>query len=334
MDERPFFIVGSPRSGTTLLRFMLASHPRLWVPDETGFVPFLRVPPDQTLSPSETARVCRRIGQLNRGWDDTAAATSTAVRKQQNLRLGDLLDTLYRSRMADSGAARWGDKTPGYILHVPLIARIFPSGQFIHLIRDGRDVTLSAMAKWRHRFPERLYMDEIYLIRSWVRAVRCGRAAGAELGPNRYLDLRYEDLAEDPEGTLIRTCSFLGEDFHPDMLHHEALAQRVISSAGHAEVRDPVSSTRIGRWRTEMTPCHLWAAERVAGNTIAELGYEVTATRPPSATARVKLTIKAARCTAVRGVQRALEVCGFARLNRGKRRRRRDWGSRSSMGAR
>jgi len=327
VDERPFFIVGCPRSGTTLLRFMLASHPRLWVPAETGFVPFLRVPPDRTLSSSETARVCRRIGRLNRGWYETAAATSAAVRKQRNLRLGDLLDTLYRSQMAESGAARWGDKTPGYILHVPLIARIFPSGQFIHLIRDGRDVTLSAMAKWRHRFPERLYMDEFYLIRSWVGAVRRGRAAGAELGPNRYLELRYEDLAEDPEGTLIRICSFLGEDFHPDMLHHEALAQRVIFSGGHVEVRDPVSSTRIGRWRTEMTPFHLWAAARVAGDTIAELGYEVTTTRPPSATAPVKLTIKAARCTAVRGVQRALKVCGFARLNRGKRWRRPESGS-------
>jgi hypothetical protein len=207
-------------------------------------------------------------------------------------------------------------------LHVPLIARIFPSCQFIHLIRDGRDVTLSAMAKWRHRFPERLYMDEVYLIRSWVRAVRCGHEAAAKLGPSRYFELRYEDLTEDPEGTLIRTCSFLGEDFHPDMLRHEALARRVIFSAGHVEVRDPVSNTRIGRWRTEMTPFHLWASARLAGDTLAEFGYEVTATGPPSAMAPVKLTIKAARYAAVRGVQRVIDACGFARLNRGKRRRR------------
>jgi len=324
VDERPFFIVGSPRSGTTLLRFMLASHPRLWVPAETGFVPFLRVSPDRTLSPADTARVCRRVGRLNRGWSGIALATSAAVRDQLNLRLGDLLDTLYRCRMADSAAVRWGDKTPGYILHLPLIARIFPSAQFIHLIRDGRDVTLSAMAKWRHRFPERLYMDGHYLIRSWARAVRRGQAAGADLGPNRYFELRYEDLAEDPESTLVRTCAFLGEDFHTDMLHHETLARRVVSLAGHGEVSDPVSNTRIGRWRTKMTPFHLWAAERVAGTMLEELGYELTATGRPSPTAPVKLAVMGARYTAIRGVQRVLDACGFARLNRGKRRRRPD----------
>ena len=327
MDERPFFIVGNPRSGTTLLRFMLASHPRMWVPDETGFVPFLRVSPDRTLSPADTARVLRRIGRLNLEWSDTAVAASAAVREKRILRLGDLLDTLYRTRMADSGAARWGDKTPGYLLHVPLIARIFPRAQFIHLVRDVRDVTLSAMARWRHRFPERLYMDEYYLIRNWVRAVRCGKAAGAELGPNRYFELRYEDLVENPEGTLVRTCAFLGEDFHLDMLHHETLARSAVSSAGHLEVRDPVSNARIGRWRTEMTPFHLWTAERVAGETIAGLGYEVTATEPLSPMAPVKLAIKAARYKAIRSVQRALEACGFVRLNRGKRRRHTDAGA-------
>ena len=108
MDERPFFIVGNPRSGTTLLRFMLASHPRMWVPNETGFVPFLRVSPDRTLSPADTARVFRRIGRLNLEWSDTAVAADAAVRENRNLRLGDLLDTLYRNRMADSGAARCG----------------------------------------------------------------------------------------------------------------------------------------------------------------------------------------------------------------------------------
>lgn len=327
MDERPFFIVGSPRSGTTLLRFMLASHPRLWVPPETGFVPFLRVGPDRTLSPADTARVCRRIGRLNREWSDIAVTTSAAVRKHRDLRLGDLLDTLYRTRMADRGAVRWGDKTPGYILHVPLIARIFPTAQFIHLIRDGRDVTLSAMAKWRHRFPERLYMDEYYLTRSWVRAVSRGRAAGAQLGPNRYFELRYEDLAEDPEGTLSRACSFLGEDLHNDMLHHEVLARRVVSSTGHVEVRAPISNSRIGRWRREMTPAAVWEAERAAGTTLEEFGYEVTATGPPSATAPVRLALKTVRYKATRSIQRTLDACGFVRLNRGKRRRRPDWRS-------
>jgi hypothetical protein len=321
MDERPFFIVGNPRSGTTLLRFMLASHPRLWVPSETGFVPYLRVSPDRKLSPAETARTCRRIGRLNRRWSDTAAATSAAVRQREKLRLGELLDTLYRRRMAGCDAARWGDKTPGYVLHMPLISRIFPSCQFIHLIRDGRDVTLSALAKWRHRFPALLYMDEYYLLRRWALSVRCGREAGAELGRERYLELRYEELALDPEGALIRTCAFLGEEFHPGMLHHEALARRVISPAGHVEVREPVSSARIERWRREMTPAALWEAERVAGCTLVEFGYELSENIKPSLTARSRLVLKALRYGVTRSIQRALDLCGFVRLNRGKRRR-------------
>jgi hypothetical protein len=322
MTEGPFFIVGSPRSGTTLLRFMLASHPRLWIPSETGFIPFLRVSPDHGLDRSDRARVCHRIARLNREWSADAAGIREALEDGSDVRLGELLDSLYRARMAGSGAARWGDKTPGYLEHIPTIARIFPSCRFIHLIRDGRDVTLSATAKWRHRFPERLYMDGHYLIRSWARAVTMGRRAGAELGASAYLELRYEELVRNPETSLRQACAFLGEDFHPDMLQHEALARRVISPAGHVEVREAVSTASVERWRREMTPAAQWKAERAVGRTLEKLGYELAAPCPPSLMTRLSYASESTRYRATRIVQRALDLAGVARLNRGKRRRR------------
>jgi hypothetical protein len=262
--------------------------------------------------------VCRRIARLNREWEDTAGAFTPEAGE---LRLGDLLDRLYRSRMDDSDAQRWGDKTPGYVFHLPLISRIFPDCQFIHLIRDGRDVALSSMAKWHRRFPQRLYMDEQYLIRSWLRALSHGRSAGAALGPDRYVELKYEDLVLDPETRLGEICGFLGEDLHPDMLQHESLARRLVRSTGHVEVREPVFRASIQRWRREMSPEKLWEVERIAGPALEEMGYELSAAGSPSAAALVSLALKEARYVAVRSVQRALELGAFARLNRGKRRR-------------
>ena len=321
MTERPFFIVGYPRSGTTLLRFMLASHPRLWIPEETGFVPFLKVPSDRPLSPAEIRRATGRIARLHRGWRDAVRQLAAPGGGSQAPRLGDVLDSLYRYRMQPCGASRWGDKTPLYVLYMDRIAAIFPEAQFIHLVRDGRDVAVSAVAKWGRRWPQRLYMDQHYVLRRWVAAVDRGRRVGAGLGSARYLELRYEDLVRDAEGSLRRVCDHLGEAFDPMTLRHERLAREEIAAGGHEEVWQPVSAGRVGRWRRELAPAAVWTASRVAGTALEDLGYEPTDVTEVGAFARLESAVCGWRFRLVRGLQRATEALGDAPLNRGMRRR-------------
>jgi hypothetical protein len=288
---RPFFIVGHPRSGTTLLRFMLSSHPRLYVPDETGFLPFLDINPWQELDPAAVAVLLRRIGQLNRFWDglvEDEAAFYTSLSKERPPTLPDVLDTLYRLQTL-SDTARWGDKTPLYVQYMPQIEAIFPEAQFIHVIRDGRDAALSARAKWGRSKP---YMDLSYLLRNWVRNVQAGRASGLQLGPERYYEVRYEALVTDPAATLQALCRYLGEAYDEAMLDYDRLAR---SEGGgvdaHVEAQKALQTGSIGRWRREMTPFERQLAQAVAGPLLAELHYDPDADLTPSTTAdRLRLT--------------------------------------------
>lgn len=141
--QPPFFIVGHPRSGTTLLRFILARHPAFAIPDETGFLPFLDVDPRKELSAAAVTALLQRIGHLNRYWEGLVEDEAAFYVGLPRPVLPNILDALYRRKLPQE-VDRWGDKTPLYVQYIPEIQVIFPEAQFIHLIRDGRDAALSA----------------------------------------------------------------------------------------------------------------------------------------------------------------------------------------------
>ena len=316
LAERPFFIVGNPRSGTTLLNFILSSHPRIYVPAETGFVPFLLKDFSAELGLDDLRSLLERIGRLNRAWSGMVTDIPALYAALPEPRLAYVLDTLYRRKAAEYGASRWGDKTPSYVLYIPALNEIFPTAQFVHLIRDGRDATLSAQKKWGRR---RWYMDNYYLLKNWVRCVERGRAAGHRLDPGRYLEVRYENLVRDPEPEIRRICEFLEEDLHADMLDHTRFAHRQIRPEGHVEVREQISTASVRRWETQMSAFDLKVADRVAGRTLSSLGYPLANLGPLSATETTRLFFLASKYRVTDLGRRTLTALGMLTLNRGKR---------------
>ncbi|MDX1662555.1 MAG: sulfotransferase [Candidatus Promineifilaceae bacterium] len=316
LSERPFFIVGHARSGTTLLRMILSSHPRLVIPPETGFLPFLRITPEAPLSREQVRKTIRTIGALNREWRHLVPDFDRFYTElPQPTPLPQLLDALYRRR-GDAPIRRWGDKTPGYVTYVPQIDAIFPNAQFIHVIRDGRDSTVSAWKKWGERRP---YMDHYYLLAEWARDVEAGREAGQALGAERYLEVCYEELVQQPEPTIRQIIAFLNESFHPAVLDHTSLARKVVGAHSHREVWEPIFTTSVGRWRREMTPFQKKLANRVAGATLSAAGYELARTAPWSAAEQVRFALLAGRYHLVALIRRLLYRSGLLTLNRGKR---------------
>jgi len=313
----PFFIVGHPRSGTTLLRFMLSSHPRLYVPDETGFLPFLGSDPQAELDQTAVSTLLRRIGQLNRFWDGLVTDEATFYEALSPKTLPAILDALYRLQ-APPQTVRWGDKTPLYIQYIPQILAIFPRAQFIHVIRDGRDAALSARAKWGRSKP---YMDLSYLLRNWVRNVQTGQAAGAQPGPRHYYELRYETLIADPAGTLQALCAYLAEPYDPAMLDYQALARQEGGGVdAHVEAQEQLHSGSIGRWRREMTLFERKLAHTLAGPLLAELGYDPDEDLPALTTAdRLHLAWLSARFHALDALRTWLYRRGSLTLNANRR---------------
>jgi hypothetical protein len=165
----------------------------------------------------------------------------------------------------------YGDKTPGYVVQIRDLARMFPEARFVHLIRDGRNVALSYLERpWG---PSTVGEAALY----WRSRVSRGRTAGEALGSGRYLEARYETLVTDPETEVRRICSFLDLDFAPEMLEYKQAAEKFIATSHQPEaftalVRPPTSGLRD--WSNAMSQSDIALFEAIAGNLLVDLGYE------------------------------------------------------------
>lgn len=173
----------------------------------------------------------------------------------------------YASR---NGKSRYGDKTPAYVLRIPLLAELFPESRFIHLIRDGRDVAVS----FSHvRFgPHSVVETAIY----WKRRVLRGRKDGRALGEHRYREVRYEDLVREPEAVLNDLCAFVDLDFDPAMLRYFESASQFVDSTGLPEAHQRLflpPTAGLRDWRVELAPEDVRRFEAVAGKQLDDLGY-------------------------------------------------------------
>jgi len=273
---RPIFIIGVHRSGTTLLRYMLNSHPRIYLPPESDFIP--RFFQRQPCAPMKRPQAIQNLDiifssyRFVREWQGERPDPAAFVDRLPNLTPAAFLDALFRQYASQFGAERWGDKTPIYTSYVDLIVQIFPTAQFVHLIRDGRDVALSMVDKWGQ---DEFHIDLYFAAQSWKKRLYQAFASAAQLGPGRYYELRYEQLTADPEPLLREMCDFMGETFVPAMVEPHRLGRERIRPDGfHAAVRRPPTTARTGRWRREMSPAEQRLFQAVAGHLLEQLGYE------------------------------------------------------------
>ena len=311
-SSNPIFIIGVHRSGTTLLRYMLSSSPRIYIPPESDFIPrfFGRAP----LAPLNESRVRKILHiiftryRFVKEWQGEPPDPARFFHEMPAPTPAGFLETLYRMYARQYGAVRWGDKTPIYTSYVDLIHRIFPEAQFIHIIRDGRDVALSMLEKWGRR---EFHIDVYFAARTWVRRIRQARAAGARLGPRLYHELRYEDLVLDPEKELRAICAFLNEPYLPEMAQHHRLARKRIRPGDfHDPVRQPPNPGRVGRWRREMSPADVRLVQRVAGPLLVELGYGLADLGPMSPSERARYAALAGKYLILQSGRRVLQAVG------------------------
>jgi Sulfotransferase family len=275
----PFpFVVGCERSGTTLLRLMLDAHPALAVPPESYFIVDLhrrRGRYERRDGGVDLQAVARDLAKHRwfRTWGlDPASFTGTVPS------LAGAVRSFYASYAASQGKPRHGDKTPAYVLHLPLLAGLLEEACFVHLIRDGREVALSlaAIEAWG---PGSVLDAAIH----WAERVRRGRTAGAALGPGRYREVRYDALVRDPESTLRDLGPFLDLPFDARMLDPASRAQERGAGGAtgiHARVGERVREG-VRDWRTEMSAADLAAVEAAVGDLLEELGYERAVPDPP-----------------------------------------------------
>jgi hypothetical protein len=275
MNSAPFFIIGSGRSGTTLLRMILASHSRLTIPPETWFLlPLLRrLDTDRPLSASEVEYAVRTITNHYR-WPDMKLSAVEFCRRICKLTqpfLREIVEVIYREHVERDNKPRWGDKTPGYIEVVPQLGRLFPGASFIHLCRDGRDVAKSFQQQgwygpWLH--------DNT---REWNEALDYRERWNHSSVTCQIFDVQYEDLVLDTERTVRKICDFLDERFESQMLTWQSQVNDLIP-AREMRIHDKLNrlpvSMDVHRWRREMTTREQFVSEAFMGKRLKQAGYE------------------------------------------------------------
>jgi hypothetical protein len=273
-DDTPFFVLGAARSGTTMLRLMLNRHSRLAIPFESHFLRQIlaELPVDRALDIREAERMADLVvGEKNfRTWHLDSAAVRHELVRRAPVPLSVLVDALFRMEIAPTGKPRWGDKTPVYYDCWRLLMTLFSGSRLIHIIRDGRDVNLSLERVGWHG------PTASDRARYWHERVEMAHAAARELGPERNLIIRYEELVLDTEATLETVCDFLGETFEPRMLQFfEDAAMHLSDIDGdvHSKLRRPPRAEDVGRWRREMPTEMQREFEAVAGSSLRAGSY-------------------------------------------------------------
>ena len=289
------FVVGCPRSGTTLLQRMLDNHPMLAVANDSHFIPrMVEDQPDGTdppLTPQLVERVrgykrVDRLGLSEAAVDAAAAASSSYT---------DLVRELYTAYALERGKELAGEKTPDYVKWLPRLHGLFPAARSVHIIRDGRDVALSVL-EWAYdgKGPSKLALwdeEPVAVCALWWRwQVGQGRRDGAALGPARYHELTYETLVARPEQTLARTAAFLGLPDAPEMAaYYVGRTTHLPGRSAKGNWLPPTAGLRD--WRTALSERDRALFHALAGDLLAELGYPPGVDEVPAEIAEV-----AARC--------------------------------------
>jgi len=268
MSDGPVFLVGFPRSGTTLLDAMMSMHPRLAMTHEWRYIPELLQPRrDGTLrSAIDVIREAADMPMVGMQLVDVGEA-ERRVSSMEGASPADACRCLFELYAAAVGKPRWGDKTPRNLWHLDVLGTAFPDACFLHLVRDGREVAdANRDAPWGSRSLR-------YWSSQWATGVAAARAAGARLG-DRYFEIRYEQLVGDPKGTLQEVCAFIGEDFVDEQLAYQdavAAYRDVLPAHHHNLLKPPTPGLRD--WRSRWTPRQRAAVEAIAGPVLDQLGY-------------------------------------------------------------
>jgi len=279
INQNPYlFAVGCPRSGTTLLQRMLDHHPQLAVANDSHFIP--RVIEDITdntdppLTPElvEGVRCYRRFTRL--GLSDVIVSEA-AVRSQT---YREFVSTLYSEYGRLRGKPLAGEKTPDYVRYLPLLHALFPWVRSIHIIRDGRDVALSTLEWAREdKGPGRfeLWREEPVAVCAlwWRWQVSTGMEDGKVLGPDRYREIKYEDLISRPDEILREITAFLELQFCLEMLDFHVGKTRYEPGLSPKKAWLP-PTPGLRDWRTQMAERDVELFEAISGDLLSALGYE------------------------------------------------------------
>lgn len=277
-----FFIIGRPRTGTTLLRALFDAHPNVQIPWECQFV--LNLYPRYGNIKVWTEEILDRFySDLVQQWQfstwniDHARLQSDLLECQGRstyTRICTVVYLNYISFYPKETIRLIGDKNHGYTIYTRRLKKLFPDARFVYILRDYRDnfesvrnvdfelpVVSLVVYKWKYFYKKALQTSRMH--------------------PGSFYFIRYEDLVTHPERHLQKLCDFLAIPFVPEVLDFykkkgeaEKKYPSEILEKHHKSLFNPVNASRIGRWKSSLSERQIRIADLVAGRYAELAGYE------------------------------------------------------------
>lgn len=281
--DRPVFVVGANRSGTTLMRLMLNAHPDVAIPEELNYFkhtaydrPWYRPGWTRERYESYVEETLARCMPLLPGVEVDAV---------RNVLL-EVNDPTYRTPYAhmlrawaqSEDAARWGEKTPGNLFYVDLLIEMFPQAQFVYMARDPR-AGVASMQRVDF-FPDDVIFNALNRRKSWNVGYRL---LSERVPASQWCTVRYEDLVTAPEHVAQRLCSFLNLPYDPEMLRFHQDAEQYMKPEAAASFNEiatrPISTAPLERWQTDLTDTEVAWVEAICADEMHAFDYASTHAR-------------------------------------------------------
>ena len=274
----PFFIIGSGRSGNTLLRRVLFHHSRLHIPPETYVLGHIieLYNLNKNMAWKDIVYLVFAQFEYHPEFETFNISLRPLVKElvetpQHKRSLAHILDRFYHYHAAQHNieCKRWGDKTPLNTFFLNRIISVFPKAQFIHILRDGCDVAASYCKAG-------IYNDISAAGMRWVNSVKAARKF-MRSHPKQCMEIRYEEFVSHPEKTVRGVCAFLNVGYEPGMLNtNDSLNDMgdVTMRTHHEKVTKDISSDSVGAGRGKLTVDQKKQLNPIMTKLLKKLGYD------------------------------------------------------------
>jgi len=278
---QPIFIVGSPRSGTTLLQCMLSTSPETFSLPETHFfctiLPESEIRPDALLTQKNFQTLSAGLlRKMHFTWPPATEGELAGMAGEQGLAVKQVfaaLASLHARHSGKNGHLRLIEKTPYHVFYMDQILGYFPDACFLNIVRDPRDVVSS-----RLKMPTAAHQSVHQFAEDWLQCIRSAEDFAAR-HPQKIHTIRYEDLVQNPEKELQDICSFSDLTYTPAMLSAFAGNFDSCTLPGHEPWKDEIRTgailNRSGVWKERISSSQAEIITAAAGEKMPGYGYQV-----------------------------------------------------------
>lgn len=279
----PFFILGNPRSGTSLLRSLLNTHPDVLIPRECGFMHWLHADwQDRTWDAQTMAGFAQAVQATRKfeTWDLDVRQVEEALIESGAACYAQACSAIYElyARSRNKAIICWGDKNNHYITEAKLLKTLFPAARFIHIVRDPRDMACSYLELHRRKQNDSPYWPALSphvgeIAEEWLRN---NQAVAGPCRESTLVTVKYEDLVEEPKQQLDRI--FAGLQLPPleelsEAARIQAVDEPVEFTPWKSKVSSPINASAIGRYRNELSPEEVRTVESRTSPLLEQYGY-------------------------------------------------------------